>query len=612
MTADLLSLSIAMLVAVLSPIIAKIIPGNVVPQTVLLLVAGSILGPHMLGVITLSPAVELLSELGLAFLFLLAGYEINPQQITGHQGRIGLTTWLITLAIAAAAVTFIPFFGANGLGSIATMIALTTTALGTLMPILKERRLEGTPVGNAVIAYGTWGELGPVFAMAILLSSRSGWKTFAILALFAAICILAAALPIKARKAGTAVYRFLTSNANTSSQTLMRLTVFMLIGLITLSKLFDLDVVLGAFAAGFILRFISPDGVHTLELKLEGVSYGFLIPIFFIVSGADIDISAVAGNPALLIAFIVALLLIRAIPVFLAMTLDCKANPMSAYHRITVAIYCTTALPIIVAVTSVATAAGTMRQATASTLVAAGAVTVFLMPLLGSITYRIAEMHPVEAVREIARAERKIHAMRGVQARAANMQTVEVIQPTAAQSTTAMQPATTQTTSDTPATAQPVTVQPTTAVQSDTAVQPATAVQPVATQLAQATAALSAQTELVKQAEAANTDSTKLDSTETKQEHSPLLAPHLSLDALSSHTPLAPHDWHEVVHAHWAIRQHILHGTPLPAELSDHMTYTQHMLVEAARERRQRLIELGINPDELGAHLPAHYKYPKQ
>lgn len=590
MTADLLSLSIAMLVAVLSPIIAKIIPGNVVPQTVLLLVAGSILGPHMLGVITLSPAVELLSELGLAFLFLLAGYEINPQQITGHQGRIGLTTWLITLAIAAAAVTFIPFFGANGLGSIATMIALTTTALGTLMPILKERKLEGTPVGNAVIAYGTWGELGPVFAMAILLSSRSGWKTFAILALFAAICILAAALPIKARKAGTAVYRFLTSNANTSSQTLMRLTVFMLIGLITLSKLFDLDVVLGAFAAGFILRFISPDGVHTLELKLEGISYGFLIPIFFIVSGADIDISAVAGNPALLIAFIVALLLIRAIPVFLAMTLDCKANPMSAYHRITVAIYCTTALPIIVAVTSVATAAGTMSQATASTLVAAGAVTVFLMPLLGSITYRIAEMHPVEAVREIARAERKIRARRGVQAQAANVQTAEVIQPTAAQSTTAMQPATTQ----------PATVQPTTAVQ------------PVATQLAQATAALSAQTELVKQAEATTTDGDKMDSAETKQGHSPLLAPHLSLDALSAHTPLAPHDWHEVVRAHWAIRQHILHGTPLPAELSDHMTYTQHMLVEAARERRQRLMELGINPDELGAHLPAHYKYPKQ
>lgn len=48
-------------------------------------------------------------------------------------------------------------------------ILLSTTALGTLMPILRERELTGTKVGDAVIAYGTWGELGPILAMAILL-----------------------------------------------------------------------------------------------------------------------------------------------------------------------------------------------------------------------------------------------------------------------------------------------------------------------------------------------------------------------------------------------------------------------------------------------------------
>ncbi|MFZ2961738.1 MAG: cation:proton antiporter, partial [Bifidobacterium adolescentis] len=67
-----------------------------------------------------------------------------------------------------------------------------------------------------------------------------------------------------------------------------------------------------------------------------------------------------------------------------------------------VALYCTTALPIIVAVTSLAVKVGTMQSDTASTLVAAGASTVFLMPLLGSITYQVADVHPVTAVREIA------------------------------------------------------------------------------------------------------------------------------------------------------------------------------------------------------------------
>ena len=96
------------------------------------------------------------------------------------------------------------------------------------------------------------------------------------------------------------------------------------------------------------------------------------------------------------------LMLIRAVPVYVALSLDKRKNPLSSHHRVTVALYCTTALPIIVAVTSLAVKVGTMQSDTASTLVAAGAITVFLMPLLGSITYQVADIHPVTAVREIA------------------------------------------------------------------------------------------------------------------------------------------------------------------------------------------------------------------
>ena len=402
MTVDLVSLTMIMLVAAFCPIVTQMIPGKVVPQTVLLLLAGALMGPHMGQVIDVDQSIELLSELGLAFLFLLAGYEIDPKELTGHQGKVGLATWLATIALAAAIVTLVPYFSAHDMNGAAAIIVLTTTALGTLMPILKERNLEGTPVGDAVIAYGTWGELGPVLAMALLLSVRSHIATFIILGIFLLICVMAARLPAKAKKRGHKLYNFLTANANTSSQTMMRMTVLLLVALVALSELFDLDAVMGAFAAGFILRYVIPEGMKTLELKLEGVGYGFLIPVFFIVSGAGIDIGAVAAKPGLLVTFIVLLLLIRAVPVFIAMTLDRKANPMSSHHRVTVALYCTTALPIIVAVTSVAVKSGTMQQDTASTLVAAGAVTVFLMPLLGSLTYRVADAHPVEMAKDIA------------------------------------------------------------------------------------------------------------------------------------------------------------------------------------------------------------------
>ena len=408
MTVDLISLAIIALVAAACPIVAKLIPNKLVPETVFLLIAGALLGPNMAGAVVLTDSVGLLSDLGLAFLFLLAGYEINPKSLTGGQGKRGLLTWGVSIVLAFLVVRATPFFSVSHIDGIAVAIALTTTALGTLMPILKERELNGTRVGESILAYGTWGELCPVLAMAVLLSSRAEWKTVLILLAFVAISVVVAVVPAKAKKAGHKLFHFLTANAEGTSQTMMRMVVLLLVGLVALSAAFDLDIVLGAFAAGFVLRYIIPEGDHGLEKKLDGVAYGFLIPIFFVVSGAKIDLMAVFQQPALLIGFILMLLLIRAVPIFVALSTGKDTRDISTHNRLTIALYCTTALPIIVAVTSVAVSANAMSQETASVLVAAGAITVFLMPLLGMLTYRVADAKPIEAVREISRNPRDI------------------------------------------------------------------------------------------------------------------------------------------------------------------------------------------------------------
>ena len=408
MPVDLISLAIIALVAAACPILAKLIPGKLIPETVFLLIAGAVLGPNLVGAIELTDSVGLLSDLGLAFLFLLAGYEINPRSLTGSQGKRGLATWAVSIVLAFLFVHFASGLFVNEIESVAVAIALTTTALGTLMPILKERELMGTRVGESVLAYGTWGELCPVLAMALLLSTRAEWKTVLILMAFMALCVLVAVVPAKAKKAGHRLFRFLTANAEGTSQTMMRVTVLLLVGLVALSAAFDLDIVLGAFASGFVLRYIIPEGDHALEHKLDGVAYGFLIPIFFVVSGAKIDLAAVFQQPEVLVGFIALLLLIRAVPIFVALSTGKDTRDISTHNRLTIALYCTTALPIIVAVTSVAVSAGAMPQETASVLVAAGAITVFLMPLLGMLTYRVADAKPIEAVREIAHNPRDI------------------------------------------------------------------------------------------------------------------------------------------------------------------------------------------------------------
>lgn len=401
MASEFISLFVIVAIAAVCPIVAKIIPNKLVPETVFLLVAGALLGPYMADVIILSDSVSMLSELGMAFLFLLAGYEINPKSLTGSQGKRGLATWVVSIALAFLLVRYLTDFSVSHIDGIAVSIALTTTALGALMPILKERGLLGTELGDSVLAYGTWGELGPIFAMALLLSSRTTWQTFLVLAAFVVLAVVVAVIPSRARKAGTALYRFLQENADTTSQTVMRVTIVLLVGLVTVSAVFELDAVLGAFAAGFVLRYVLPEGNKSLELKLDGIGYGFLIPVFFIVSGARIDLSAVIAQPVMLVAFIASLLLIRMVPIVVSLSTSRDGREMPWHNRLSVAFYCTTALPLIVAVTSMATKAGALPASTASVLVAAGAITVFLMPLLANITYRVVDAKPLEAAHEI-------------------------------------------------------------------------------------------------------------------------------------------------------------------------------------------------------------------
>ena len=402
MTHDFVSLALIALVAAAAPIIANLIPKKPIPETVLLLIGGALLGPSMANVIWTDESVLLLSDLGCAMLFLLAGYEINPRTITGREGKRGLITWVITLALGFGAVYCFTGVSARGLDGLAVTIALTTTAIGALMPILKERGLLGTRLGDSILSYGTWGELGPIVAMALLLSTRSTWTTASILVLFIVIAVLTAVFGHESSKKEGPIRDIFFAGRDTTSQTSVRITMLLLIALVTLSSLFRLDIVLGAFAAGFILRYIIPKGSQDLEKKLNAIGYGFLIPLFFVISGAKIDLLAVAENPLLLVGFIAMLMLIRAVPIFLSMRYDKdpEVAELGSRAHASVALYCTTALPLIVAVTSVAVNAGAMSDSTASVFVSAGALTVLIMPLIASATYRVADAHPIERLRE--------------------------------------------------------------------------------------------------------------------------------------------------------------------------------------------------------------------
>ncbi|MBP3088151.1 cation:proton antiporter [Corynebacterium sp. sy017] len=362
-----------------------------IPAVVFLLVLGVIIGPHVLGLARNDSSIDMLKELGLGLLFLLAGFEIDLDTMKDKAGKSALITWVVCMVFS--------FFGAllvvgadDTSAAIVLAIALTSTALGTLMPILKQQGWLATPIGRRVMIHGAIGELAPIMAMALLLSTRSTFLTAIVLALFFLIALFVAFLPRTVRFFAPWVRRAMIDGASATNQTVVRAVLLMLAILMSAAAVFQLDVVLGAFAAGIILKQLVPENLRSaLEERLDVLGYGLLIPVFFVVSGMGIDIGAVAQAPFAPIILVAVILLTRGVPIMIQELFFAKDTQLETWQdKVQVGFYSATGLPIIVAVTEVATHSHIIRAQYGSLLVAAGAATVLVFPLLAAAVGRAA------------------------------------------------------------------------------------------------------------------------------------------------------------------------------------------------------------------------------
>ncbi|WP_315312526.1 cation:proton antiporter [Rothia dentocariosa] len=382
-TAQYVSIFWVTLAALLSPIMSRL-TGKRIPDVVFLLICGVLIGPNVLGLASGSDGgIPLLKELGLGMLFLIAGFEINVDSLRNRQGKSAIVTWFICFALGVLGAALITGFTRGFNTYIAVGIALSSTALGTLLPMLKSHGAAGTRVGNAVLVHGAVGELFPIFAMSLLLSSYSPGLAILILLGFMAIAVVTAIIPHRLLQKVPGLRQIMAAETNTTSQLVLRLAMFLLATLIMFTALFGLDAVLGAFAAGIIMRSLTPVGaLHMITARLETVGFTFMIPLFFVVSGMGINPSVVASSPLLLAMVVIGILLVRGVPVFIAERFTNTGSGLqSMSEKVELALYSAAGLPIIVAVTSIAKSSGLLESSTASLLVAGGALTVLLFPL---------------------------------------------------------------------------------------------------------------------------------------------------------------------------------------------------------------------------------------
>jgi Kef-type K+ transport system membrane component KefB len=303
------SLAVVAVVAALAPVLAGFLRGWV-PQVVLLLVAGILVGPE--GLSWANPEqIDLFSKVGLGFLFLLAGYELDLALFRQRAGRLALAGWAVSMTLAVVIVGALYAFEIVSDYAVVA-IALTTTALGTLLPILRDNAMLEGRFGRYFFAAGAVGEIAPILAIAVFLGSSGSLLEVVLLGVFALLAFVATVAP--RRFAGTSIARIVMAGEHATAQTTLRITFALLLVLLFTAAEFGFDIVLGAFVAGVIVRRWSPGDVASLEGKLDSVAYGVFIPVFFVCSGMALDIDAVVDTPIKPFVILLALLLVRGAP----------------------------------------------------------------------------------------------------------------------------------------------------------------------------------------------------------------------------------------------------------------------------------------------------------
>ena len=366
------------LAAVTAPLLAEWVVRRVrVPGVVIEIVLGILIGPQVLAYAHPDHVISGLAELGLTFLMFLAGYEIDLVAIKGRPLNLAIATWGLSLVLAFG-FAFLLVSTGTALSTLLIGLCLTTTAIGTLLPIIRDAGVLQSRVGPYLVGAGTVGEFGPIVAIAVLLTKDEPLQTIVFLGAFVMLAAVVAIIVLTGQHPPRWI-DLLRRHLNSSAQLPVRISVLLVVLLVWIASKLGLDALLGAFAAGLIVRLSTSSEEHSpVRVKLEAIGFGFLIPIFFIVSGMRFDLQALQSDPTVIIRvpmFLFAFFLVRGVPALLL-----YRHHLPPKSRAALALMSSTQLPLVVVIVTIGLETGRIMPVNATALVAAGMLSVLLYP----------------------------------------------------------------------------------------------------------------------------------------------------------------------------------------------------------------------------------------
>lgn len=368
--------------AVAAPMLAEIPLGFKVPVVIIEVLLGIVIGPHVLGLVHFEPFVATMFTFGMAVTLFMAGMELEFSSIRGRPLSLALRGWGASLLLGFLVVGLLHVIHDLRAPMMVTL-AICTTGLGILIPVLRDGDQLGTQFGRLLIAAGTFGEVAPIVAMSLFLSQQySTWQEVGFLLVFLGIVGIAIVTGMRARP--TRVLAFLNRQMHTSTQLPVRISLLMLFALFAVAEEFGFESIFGAFAAGMIVGQATrgEDG-KPLRQKIDAVSFGWFYPFFFVGLGVKVDMAALGQDLTTMLlvpTFVMLFLVIRGVPVFL------YRNDLAKVQQLPFALSSAVpSLSIVVVITEIGLRTGTMTPDIAAALIGAALLSLLLFPTIASV-----------------------------------------------------------------------------------------------------------------------------------------------------------------------------------------------------------------------------------
>jgi len=374
---------VVLAIAVVAPLLAAAIPKVTVPGIVIEFALGAVVGPDVLGWVSIDEPLDVLSLLALGFLLFIAGTEVEVSSLRGSLLKKAVAGYAIGLALAFVIAAVL---GAADVVQTPALIAviLSATGLGVVIPILRGAGLTATTTGQTILIVATVAEFTAVLLLALFFGEGSSGvlANLLVVVLYAVIAVVLWLVLRWVEHRPRLVRQFDRMEGGTV-QIRIRLALLILFIFLVLSQRFGLESILGAFAAGIVLgdlrRADRDDPASEFWPKVEGLGFGFLIPLYFVVSGVRFDLSGLLASPSALLR----------VPLFLALFLVVRGVPALLFRRqlgarmtTALALLSATSLSFVITATDIGVRIGKLRDINATALVGAAVLAMVIFPLI--------------------------------------------------------------------------------------------------------------------------------------------------------------------------------------------------------------------------------------